>query len=97
VGKGKGNDLISDGERKSLDEVLEEAILARVRELVERLAEDLSDGREVMNPREAAEFLRMPYNSFEKVAPTIKRIRVSEQRYVYLREDLMEWLRERRV
>lgn len=77
----------------TLDAVLEEAILERVRELAERLAEE----REVMSPQEAADFLRMPYHSFKKIAPTIKRVPVSSQRFVYLREDLVAWLKANRV
>ena len=77
----------------TLDAVLEAAILERVRELAERLAQE----REVMSPQEAADFLRMPYHSFKKIAPTIKRVPASSQRFVYLREDLVAWLRGNRV
>jgi hypothetical protein len=89
----RSKDSSLDGARKSLDEVLEEAILARVRELGERLAEE----REVMSPQEAADFLHISLASFKRIAPTLPRCPVTERCFVYLREDLMEWLRERRI
>lgn len=51
--------------------------------------------REVMNAEEAADFLRMPYDSFRRIAADVPRHRVTERRYVYLRNELLEWLMRR--
>ena len=52
-------------------------------------------GREVMNTRQATEFMGMTYNAFRLHDPAMPRRQISKQRYVYLREDLLEWLRSR--
>jgi hypothetical protein len=43
--------------------------------------------REVMNAKEAADFLRLPYDNFRRLARGLPPHAVSERRYVYLRED----------
>jgi hypothetical protein len=53
-------------------------------------------GREVMHARDAADFLAISRASFNKLAPSLPRIRLSEKRYIYLRDDLLEWLRAKR-
>jgi hypothetical protein len=68
--------------------VLETAIL----EKVERVAEALSSGREVMDAKEAADFLRISELEFKRMAPGLPRHAVTERRYIYLRSELLAWL-----
>ena len=72
----------------SLDTLLEAAIL----EKVERAAEALSSGREVMDAKEAADFLRISESEFKRMAPGLPRHAVTERRYIYLRSELLAWL-----
>ncbi len=51
--------------------------------------------REVMNAEEAADFLRIAYDSFRRLAPELPRHRITERRYVYFRDELREWLMRR--
>jgi hypothetical protein len=52
--------------------------------------------REVMNAKEAAEFLRLSPDAFRKLAPSLPRYRIYERDgYRYLRSDLLVWLRNR--
>lgn len=46
-----------------------------------------------MDAREAAEFLRLSYEAFRKIAPSVPRHRLGSS-YRYLRSELLEWLRE---
>jgi hypothetical protein len=65
-------------------------------EKVENFPEDSSGTtREVMHSRDAADVLAMSHAAFNKLAPSLPRHRLSPGRYVYLREDLLEWLRSR--
>ena len=72
----------------SLDTLLEAAILKKV----ERVAEALASGREVMGAKEAASFLRISESEFERMAPGLPRHAVMERRYIYLRSELLAWL-----
>lgn len=72
----------------SLDTFLEAAIL----EKVERVAEALVNGKEVMDAKEAAEFLRISESEFKRMAPGLPRHAVTERRYIYLRSELLAWL-----
>lgn len=72
----------------SLDTLLEAAIL----EKVERVAEALVNGKEVMDAKEAAEFLRISESEFKRMAPGLPRHAVTERRYIYLRSELLAWL-----
>jgi hypothetical protein len=45
-----------------------------------------------MNAKEAADFLRMPYSEFRRLAPHLPRHPVTERRYVYHRKELLEWV-----
>lgn len=72
----------------SLDTLLEAAIL----EKVERVAEALASGKEVMNAKEAADFLRISESEFKRIAPGLPRHAVTERRYIYLRSELLTWL-----
>jgi hypothetical protein len=78
----------------SLDTLLEAAIL----EKVERAAEALASGKEVMDANEAADFLRISESEFKRIAPGLPRHAVTERRYIYLRSELLTWLlgRQRR-
>lgn len=53
--------------------------------------------REVMNAREAADFLHLSYDYFKRMASQgkIPRRAVTERHYVYLRSELLDWLRTR--
>lgn len=75
----------------SLDTLLEAAIL----EKVERVAEALASGKEVMDAKEAAEFLRISESEFKRMAPGLPRHAVTERRYIYLRSELLAWLTRR--
>jgi hypothetical protein len=72
----------------SLDAILEAAIL----EKVERVAEALAGSREIMDAKEAADFLRISESEFKRLAPSLPRHAVTERRYVYVRSELMRWL-----
>ena len=54
-----------------------------------------SGAREVMNAQEAAEYLRIPYDSFRRIAPELPRHQVTKRRYVYFRSELCEWVTRR--
>jgi hypothetical protein len=69
----------------------EEALL----DSIELLAESLRTSRELMNAEEAAEFLRMPYSEFRRLAPYLPRHPVTERRYVYHRKELLDWVLDR--
>jgi hypothetical protein len=60
--------------------------------------EALASGREVMDAKEAADFLRISYSEFKRMAPGLPRHAVTERRYTYLRSELLTWLlgRQRR-
>ena len=75
----------------SLDTLLEAAIL----EKVERAAKALSSGREVMDAKQAADFLRISESEFKRMAPGLPRHAVTERRYIYLRSELLAWLTRR--
>ena len=59
---------------------------------IELLAESLRTSRELMNAKEAADFLRMPNSEFRRLAPYLPRHPVTERRYVYHRQELLEWV-----
>ncbi len=59
--------------------------VAALLERVEQLSESLPTCRELMNAKEAADFLRMSYSEFRRLAPDLPRHRVTELRYVYHR------------
>ena len=48
-----------------------------------------------MDAKEAADFLRIPYSQFKRIAVSIPRHAVTERRYVYYRGELIEWLLSR--
>lgn len=72
----------------SLDAIFQSALLEKIEEAAVRLAQS----REVMDAREAADFLRISYATFKELAPSLPRHRVSENRLVYRRSELLEWL-----
>ena len=59
---------------------------------IDQFAASLHTSRELMNARETAEFLRMPYSEFRRLAPYLPRHQVTERRYVYHRKELLEWV-----
>ncbi len=62
-----------------------------IAERLEELAGTIQQSRELMNAQEAADFLRMPYSEFRKVAPVVPRHAISERRFIYRRSELLEW------
>jgi hypothetical protein len=68
--------------------VSEAALLERV----EQLTQSPHTSRELMNAKEAADFLRMPYSEFRRLAPYLPRPPVTERRYLYHRKELLEWV-----
>ena len=87
--RGKAEGRVVRGQRDtSLDTLLEAAIL----EKVERAAEAPASGREVMDAKEAADFLRISESEFKRMAPGLPRHAVTERRYIYLRSELLAWL-----
>jgi len=64
-------------------------------ERVEQLTESLPSSRELLNAQEAAEFMRVPYSEFRRLAPYLPRHPVTERRYVYHRKELLEWVLSR--
>jgi hypothetical protein len=84
---GNGEDM-----GRHLEKVLEEAVL----EKVERMLEEASRSKEILDSKEAAEFLRLPYSTFKQIAPSLPRHPVTEQRFVYHRRELIEWVLARR-
>ncbi len=85
----------------------EELVADRLAGEVARLAEERlkamfpfaeqepDEAKEVMDSKEAAKFLRLPYSSFRELAPTLPRHAVTPQRFVYIRKELLAWLMER--
>ena len=71
-------------------------VSAAVAEKVEEISGLRVSGEEVMRASEAAEFLRMSRHAFNRIAPELPRCRVSANRYVYLRKDLISWLEAKR-
>lgn len=89
----------------SFEELLAERIAAaaariaeqRIREVFD-LTEAPLDPDEVLGPmdsEQAAEFLKLPYNSFRELAPNLPRHRVTPARIVYFRRELLTWLANR--
>jgi len=62
---------------------------------MEQLPASLRTSRELMNAKEAADFLRMPYSEFRRLAPYLPRHQVTERRYVYHRKELLGWVLSR--
>ena len=87
--RGPGN---GEGMGRQIERVLEEAVL----ETVERILEEASRSKEILDSKEAAEFLRLPYSTFKRIAPSLPRHPVTEQRFVYHRGELVEWVLARR-
>ena len=69
----------------SLDTLLEAAIL-------EQVAGALSSGRDVMDAKQAADFLRISESEFKRMAQRLPRHAVTERQYIYLRSELLAWL-----
>jgi hypothetical protein len=65
--------------------------VAEVLDRLDSLVDYLRTSRELMNAKEAADFLRLPFTEFKRLAPTLPRHAVTERRYVYSRRELLEW------
>jgi len=66
----------------------------RIRAMFPFIEQKPSEAKEVMDAREAAVFLRLPYSSFREIAPMVPRHAVTPQRFVYVRSELLAWLLE---
>lgn len=82
--------------RKQIREAVREVAAQAVKDAMKELALATQGEKDVFNAKEAAEFLRISYESFKRFAPEVDRIAISEHRYVYLREDLLAWLESRK-
>lgn len=69
-----------------------EDLATLVERAVEEAVEQLDLSIEAINSRDAAEFLAISHASFNKLAPSLPRCRISDNRFVYLRADLLSWL-----
>ena len=71
-----------------------EDLAALVERAVEEAVGRLEPSKEVMNAKEAADFLSWNRSQFNHLAASghILRHRLSENRFVYLRSELLEWL-----
>jgi hypothetical protein len=65
-------------------------ILEEIAQLIERAGDN--PPREVMDSKEAAEFLRLSRGSFAHIAPSLPRYKPPRMGYRYLRSELLEWL-----
>jgi hypothetical protein len=74
-----------------LDTSLNILLEAAIPEKVERVAEALASGREIMDAKQAASFLRISESEFKRMAPGLPRHAVTERRYTYLRSELLAW------
>jgi hypothetical protein len=103
VGISRGTDIHAVREATSLEGLLADRLACEVARIVEErikamfpfAEQEPSETKEVMDSREAAEFLRLPYSSFREIAPTLPRHALTPQRFVYLRIELLAWLLDR--
>ena len=103
MGNRLGTGLDAMREATSLEEMVADRIAGeaariaeeRIRAMFPFAEQEPSEAKEVMDSREAAEFLRLPYSSFREIAPTLPRHAVTPHRFVYVRRELLEWLLER--
>ena len=72
-------------------EVTAAEIATVIAERLEEHAEQLRSSRELMDAKEAAEFLRLPYSEFKRIAPSLPRHPLTARRYVYYRSELLGW------
>lgn len=66
-------------------------LIAKIAERLEAMAESAHKSRELMDSREAAEFLRLSYDEFRRLAPNLPRHPITEKRFRYSRRELLEW------
>jgi hypothetical protein len=103
VGTSRGTDIDAVREATSLEGLLADRLAGEVARIAEEriramfplAKQEPSEAKEVMDSREAAEFLCLPYSSFREIAPTLPRHAVTPSRFVYLRGELLGWLLER--
>ena len=76
---------------------VEKVLAAAFLEKLEDLVEDAARSREVMDAKQAAEFLRLSPSEFRKLAAAgvLPRHPVNGKSYRYLRGELLEWVRRR--
>ena len=103
MGNRRGTGIDAMREATALEGMLADRLAGEVARLAEEriramfpfVEQEPSEAKEVMDSREAAEFLRLPYSSFREIAPTLPRHAVTPQRFVYVRRELLAWLIER--
>lgn len=61
-------------------------------ELLERALLSAKHPPEVMDARQAAEFLCVSYDQFKRIARDLPRHAITERRFVYVRSELLEWV-----
>ena len=99
--QGTGIDAV--GEATTLEEVVADRLVGEVARIAEEriramfpfAEQEPDEAKEIMDSKEAAKFLRLPYSSFREIAPMLPRHAVTPQRFVYLRRELLEWVLER--
>ena len=89
--------LLQETSNRASGNRVEKVLAAAVLEKLEGLVEDAARSREVMDAKEAAEFLRLSPSEFRKLAAAgvIPRHPVNGKSYRYLRGELLEWVRRR--
>lgn len=85
-GRSTGGGTVNDTDATHESELLER---------LQRLVKETEYEREVLDAKQAADFLRMPEAEFRRLAPSLPRHRISERRYVYLKRELLDWLGDR--
>ncbi len=103
MGNRRGTGIHAMREATALEGMLADRLAGEVARLAEEriramfpfVEQEPSEAKEIMDSREAAEFLRLPYFSFREIAPTLPRHAVTPQRFVYVRRELLAWLIER--
>jgi hypothetical protein len=77
-----------------LQEVESTELASRIVENLETMAQSVNNAPELMNSTRAAEFLGgMSYDSFRRLAPSLKRHKVGGK-IVYSRRELLAWALE---
>ncbi len=103
MGSRQGTGMNAVGEATTLEEVVADRLVGEVARITEEriramfpfAEQEPDEAKEIMDSKEAAEFLRLPYSSFREIAPMLPRHAVTPQRFVHSRRELLEWVLER--
>ena len=99
----RGTSLDTLPEVTTLEELLADRIAAHAARLAEERVKAMfpfaeqepDEAKEVMDSKEAAAFLCLPYSSFREIAPTLPSHAITPQRFGYLRREHLEHFRGR--